>query len=45
MFSDSGDDDDVLDFRLNFKVTKKRRVGFFNSSIKEETVILNNGKY
>ena len=37
--------EDVLDFRLNFTVTKKKRTGFLNmSTINEETVILDNGK-
>ncbi|KAG5679453.1 hypothetical protein PVAND_009018 [Polypedilum vanderplanki] len=35
--------EDVLDFRLNFKVIKKKRSGFFNfQTYNEETTILNN---
>ena len=37
--------EDVLDFRLNFTVTKKKRAGFLNmSTYNQETVILDNGK-
>lgn len=42
MFTNGGD---VLDFKINYKIMKKKRIGFFKlSHINEETVILNNGR-
>lgn len=36
---------DVLDFKINYKITKKKRVGLLRlTKVSEETVILNNGK-
>lgn len=41
----TSDGDDVLEFKVNYAVTRKIKKGFFNlSSKEEETVILNNGK-
>lgn len=37
---------DVLDFKINYKITKKKRIGLFKlSHVNEETVILNNGNF
>lgn len=37
---------DVLDFKITYKITKKKRVGLLRlSTINDETVILNNGNF
>lgn len=37
---------DVLDFKIDYKITKKKRIGLLKlSHVTEETIILNNGKF